>query len=279
MENPPASAIRALFFDLDGTLLNSKREITDSTLSALRSCAEKGIGIFVATARPPNIDKQLALSPERAKLVRDGVFLNGACVRRGGSDAFSCLGRETAWEVMLRIAGEDPRVNISLQCADGRHGFRRPLPAAEWGLWGLRGQGDILDYPEKFEELPGDILKMIIFERFQGRFLGKSLEAIHAALSGLCSLYLSDGGAVIQAMEASVSKKSGIERVMAGLLPHEIAVFGDDVNDREMLSAFPHSVAMGNAPPEVAALARYGTASNDDDGIAFALRRLLHLIP
>jgi hydroxymethylpyrimidine pyrophosphatase-like HAD family hydrolase len=46
-----------------------------------------------------------------------------------------------------------------------------------------------------------------------------------------------------------------------------------------MLSAFPHSVAMGNAPPEVAALARYRTASNDQDGIAFALRRLFHLIP
>lgn len=64
-----------------------------------------------------------------------------------------------------------------------------------------------------------------------------------------------------------------------GLSREEIAVFGDDLNDVEMLSHCPNSVAMGNAHPQAKAVAAHVTHSCDEDGIAHALRNILHVIP
>lgn len=45
--------IKALFFDLDGTLLTSARKLSGKTVSALRVCKDKGIKVFVTTAASP----------------------------------------------------------------------------------------------------------------------------------------------------------------------------------------------------------------------------------
>ena len=65
-----------------------------------------------------------------------------------------------------------------------------------------------------------------------------------------------------------------IEDLLAerGIDPARVAAFGDDTPDVEMLALVGHSFAMGNACDEVKEAARYVTASNDDDGIAVALR-------
>ena len=52
----------------------------------------------------------------------------------------------------------------------------------------------------------------------------------------------------------------------------EIMAFGDAQNDVEMLQYAAIGVAMGNAKPEVQAIADYVTASVDDDGIEKALK-------
>ena len=55
----------------------------------------------------------------------------------------------------------------------------------------------------------------------------------------------------------------------------ETAALGDSENDREMLSAVGISVAMGNAPAAIQQAARLVTDTNDNDGLAKALHRLL----
>ena len=89
-----------------------------------------------------------------------------------------------------------------------------------------------------------------------------------------------DQGATIQIVSRESSKRVGIEKVRKalGLCPEEIAVFGDDLNDLEMISAYPVSIAMGNAVEEVKAAAKYVTLENDAGGIAHALKNILHVI-
>ncbi len=55
-------------------------------------------------------------------------------------------------------------------------------------------------------------------------------------------------------------------------------MFGDDMNDFEMLNGYKNSVAMGNADARVKAVARFVTKSNDADGISYALKELLKVI-
>ena len=67
-------------------------------------------------------------------------------------------------------------------------------------------------------------------------------------------------------------------RKALGIQPEELAVFGDDLNDLEMIRAYPVSVAMGNAVEEVKSVAKYVTLDNDKGGIAHALKEILHII-
>jgi hydroxymethylpyrimidine pyrophosphatase-like HAD family hydrolase len=74
-----------------------------------------------------------------------------------------------------------------------------------------------------------------------------------------------------QIKSKEASKKNALMAVIAelGILPEEVIVFGDDYNDIDMLS-LPGvvSVAMGNAIPEVKAVANDICGSNDEDGVA-----------
>lgn len=54
----------------------------------------------------------------------------------------------------------------------------------------------------------------------------------------------------------------------------DVIAFGDDLNDRALLAARGRGVAMGNALPEVRAIADSVTATNDEDGVADMLEGL-----
>jgi hydroxymethylpyrimidine pyrophosphatase-like HAD family hydrolase len=74
-----------------------------------------------------------------------------------------------------------------------------------------------------------------------------------------------------------VTKASALARLAgrAGITPEQVVAFGDMPNDLPMLAWAGRAVAVANAHPEVLALADEVTASNDDDGVALVLERLV----
>jgi hydroxymethylpyrimidine pyrophosphatase-like HAD family hydrolase len=84
---------------------------------------------------------------------------------------------------------------------------------------------------------------------------------------------VTDKGKSVQFAGKDISKLSSIKRVQAmmNFTDEEICVFGDDVNDLEMISYFEHSVAMGNGADAVREKAGFVTKGNDENGIAFAI--------
>ncbi|MBQ3692143.1 MAG: HAD hydrolase family protein, partial [Clostridia bacterium] len=83
----------------------------------------------------------------------------------------------------------------------------------------------------------------------------------------------------IQVGNIKASKYNGVESIRnrLGINTNEIAVFGDDINDLEMLSGYENSVAMGNAIDVIKSAARFVTKTNDNDGIAFAIENILNV--
>jgi len=269
--------IRALFFDLDGTLLDSRKKIPASAREALRLCREKGIRVFIATARAPMLDRMLGWS-EEFSLFDGGICCNGACCLTGGEKEYAFL-PEKAVRACLEAA-ERYGVHIALHAEGEYHAFNYPLPDHEMDPWGLTGEM-ILD----IDDCPADkVIKILLFydSLFDtGRTLPEPLfEELKESCGDAANLYLLDRGRTIQLSGKGVSKLSAIEKICArfGLAPEETAVFGDDRNDVEMLSHCPNGVAMGNATAEVKAAAAYVTKGNDEDGVAFALREILQLI-
>jgi len=73
-------------FDLDGTLLNSKKEISEANQGALKKLYLAGHKIVIATARPPrSIDSKI----KKIEVPTDNVYYNGALVRCSDGVTFS----------------------------------------------------------------------------------------------------------------------------------------------------------------------------------------------
>jgi hydroxymethylpyrimidine pyrophosphatase-like HAD family hydrolase len=273
-----SNMIKALFFDLDGTLLTSGKAIAPSAREAILACREKDVRVYIATGRSPRLDMTLGWSADTLSLFDGGVYSNGACVMLDDTARWAHIAPQAVAEC-VRLADQHG-VHVSLHIDNDDHAFNFTLPRSVWGPWGVN-EGNIL--PLNPCAMARTVKLLIFHENLVDSVtvLPPALFAdLQSAAGDAVSLYLTDHGCTIQAAAKQVSKLTGIEQIRTslGLAEDEIAVFGDDLNDLEMISAYPVSVAMGNAVEAVKAAAKHVTIPNDEGGIAHALKEILHVI-
>ena len=270
--------IKALFFDLDGTLLDSSKQIPPSAVEALLAARAKGVKVFVSTGRSLRVDKMLGWTTEET-LFDGGVYSNGACLQFDGSVRYVCIDPEAVRTVIDEV-GRYPEVHLSVNGEGARHAFNYDPPASILGPWGMT----LEDIHPLDETAVCTATKMLVFYKELVNSARPLPEALYPALQARCggkaTLYLTDQGAAIQIVPQNSSKRAGIEviRQALGLAEEEIAVFGDDLNDLDMIRAYPVSIAMGNAVEAVKAEAAHITRTNDEGGVAHALKHILHII-
>ena len=270
--------MKALFFDLDGTLLDSGKRIPASAAEALMAARAKGVKVFVCTGRSLRVEKMLGWTTEM-QLFDGGVYCNGACICLDGETKYVCIEPEAVRAVLAEVSRYEG-VHVSLNGEGADHAFNFDPPESMMGPWGMK-PGDIhpLD-----DAAINHCTKMLVFYKELVNSTCPLPEDLFPGLQARCgdsaTMYLTDQGATIQIVSRESSKRAGIERVRQalGIQPEELAVFGDDLNDLEMIRAYPVSVAMGNAVGEVKAAAKYFTRANDDAGIEYALKEILHII-
>ncbi|QNK58534.1 HAD family hydrolase [Paenibacillus sp. PAMC21692] len=258
--------LRAIALDLDGTLLNSAKEVSARNRAAVLRVLEKGLRVIIATARPPRSVAELLPSEllERASI----VCYNGAIVRdrAAGIDEHYPMTSEVTAEV-IRYCGEYlPTAHLSVEVNDKWYANR---DLADGAFYHPRFRPELATY----EVLASQAATKILLTEY------RDAEVLRERFAPLTQFVVTDGGALIQMMNPAVSKTSGILRLCGhfGIQESKIAVFGDDHNDFDMFRMAGYSVAMGNAVQELKDIANETTASNDDDGVAVALERLLVL--
>jgi len=97
---------------------------------------------------------------------------------------------------------------------------------------------------------------------------------VHAGLSVTSATSpIMPGVAFVSATQAGITKATGIQSIcdVLGLTIDQVMMIGDGLNDLAAIEAVGYPVAMGNAAPEVKALARFEVAHVDNDGVAEAL--------
>ena len=234
--------IRAVFLDVDGTLISFKtHEIPASARDALVRAHARGIRLFIATGRAAN-----DLAPLEG-IPYDGVVsLNGArCVAADG-----------------RVVSQHPIPRANFERAmelSSQMGFPLALEL-ESGVFVNRVTPEVERLAHMVAHpVPEQTDLRALFER-----------------SECCQMcfYLDTEAADINV--AGIDKATGMREFMSacGLRASEVAAFGDGGNDVAMLSAAGVGIAMGNACDEALNAADYVTATVDDDGIARALEHL-----
>lgn len=272
--------IKALFFDLDGTLLTDEKKMLPSTYEALTRCKQKGIKIFLATGRSATLDKMLDWTERELSLFDGGIYCNGASTIIDGKTENLFIDPDVVRYCVEQVDQYD-NVHMSLHMENNIHAFNFTLPEQNYGPWGITKE-EITELDEPNMQAAVKIL--VFYDYLVDRCDNCLPEALYRDLSNYCkekaTVYLTDHGQSIQLAPWGVSKYQSVEkfRIRLGLGPDEIAVFGDDINDMEMLRYYKNSIAMGNAVEEVKQTAAFTTRSNNADGIHYGLHNILGIL-
>ncbi|HEM4280732.1 TPA: Cof-type HAD-IIB family hydrolase [Streptococcus suis] len=271
--------IKAVFFDIDGTLLTDNRMVSSSTILAINTLKEKGILVGLATGRDPRFVLQYM-----ASLGLDlAITYNGQYIFSREEVIYSQSLEPKQIEQIMEYA-QTHHKDLSFGTAKGIFGSK--IMSAGTGNFAYRvtrmipeSWAGIINFifnrlvrwisPQQETNLKGFLfqpiyqLMLLTTERET-----QSLEVLFPNLSFTrSSPYATD------IISKGNSKLSGIVKVAEryGFELDEVMVFGDSNNDFEMLNEIQHSVAMGNGTKEVKQAASFVTDTNNRDGIYKAL--------
>lgn len=276
---PPESAVppplpRLIATDLDGTLLRDDKTVSARTVRALAAAEDAGVGVIFVTGRPARWMTVVSAHVHGHGLAICG---NGAAVvdLHRGSEAVEThpLARRNALAIVHTLRLATPGVSFAVERSDAFHHEPAypPLhldqadevaPAEKLLAPGTeRGRQPVLKLLAHHPELAPDAF----------------LELAREAAGEHGEFTRSSSTALLEISAPGVSKASTLARRCArqGIRPEEVVAFGDMPNDLEMLGWAGTSYAMANAHPAVLAATERRTASNQEDGVAQVIERLL----
>ena len=258
---------RLVATDLDGTLLRSDGTGSERTAEALRAVRSQGIRTVLVTARPPRWLDPLG------DLVGDG----GVAICGNGAFVYDVPNRK-----VLSHRGIRPEAVAEI-VAD----LRRELPGVTFAAERTTGFA-LEDAYESQHPVPVDAVRGPIPSAdagVVGKLLGRHpsmseaefLERVADVVGTRGIVAYSGAGGLAEISAPGVTKAAGLESWCAdlGLDAADVWAFGDMPNDLPMIAWAGTSFAVANAHPDVLAAADHVCPSNDEDGVAQVLERLV----
>lgn len=264
---------KLIAMDLDGTLNNDQKVITEKTKAALMAAQKAGIRLALASARPsPGLFKErdiLRLQDHK------GILMS----YNGGRIVDAETGKvlfETSMDLneTKQVLGQLESLPVTPILDDGvqfyvtdKNGFKVDYECKNNNMV-CSEVGNLADFltfapikilmsvqPEELKEVQHKI----------AAFLPESLTVVQTA-----AFYL-------EVIPKVINKGQGIRDICSvlGMDPSEVISFGDAENDIPMLKAAGMGVAMGNSTEAVKQAADMVTLTNNEDGIAAALEKLI----
>ncbi|NLM12276.1 MAG: HAD family phosphatase [Epulopiscium sp.] len=249
--------------DMDGTLLNSKHEVTQNTQSVLKECMEKGIKVVLASGR---LWESMYAFTKHLGLVDEYVSLNGAIITspKDQQKVFKSFIKDEEYHYLLHQL-KDIKMPVYVFDMD------RYYTQKNW------------DDKESMEEISGVKAELIedfysiqhptkILLSFQNE---EEIKALTERIKHPDYKLIRTGFNYIEIVRKCISKGEAIRWIAQkyGVHKEEILTIGDSENDIEMLSYAGLGIAMDNAAPNVKAVADTITDSCDNEGVAKAIKK------
>ena len=253
-----ADKIKAVFFDVDGTLLSHRQnDVPKSTRDALHKLREKGILTVIATGRHMIEFSNLPVGD----MDFDGyLMLNGQLILDSNRSVYA--GTPIDEGEMKILAGIFKRKKIPFALVGANHRYINYVDDTV-----VRTQTEVKGIIPDVGEYRGEKIYQIL------AFVPDDEKRVLEELLDECSITTwNDTG--IDIIPKGGGKAVGIQKFLDenGLDRSEIMAFGDGENDIDMLKFAGIGVAMGNGGDAVKAAADYVTDSVDENGIENALR-------
>lgn len=276
-------------FDIDGTLLTSTKEVSQSTLEVLHHIEESGDKWLLATGR----------SYEMIQPILDNIKMKCDCITNSGHLFVDKYGHDglkfsmpnpVLYKVIEILLNYD--FHISLHSDKGKYifGDKESYFARHIEISKSRHKENfnkIKNAPLFVKELflknthsINNINELVKHNVHILKIDARNMEPTLLDI-GMKELNKIDEIVIHSSYEAflEISEKSSNKAIMLnhiintyGAMKEDVYVFGDSMNDIELFQEFPNSIAMGNADDKIKALAKWVTDTNDNNGIAKAFQ-------
>ncbi|MEK5440931.1 HAD family hydrolase [Fredinandcohnia sp. FSL W7-1320] len=254
--------VRALFIDMDGTLLTASNNISQRNLEAIYRLINQGVKVFLATGRHYEVT---APYHKEIGLRTPMICLNGASIH----DAWTgkALQKRTVNinEERFHLMTADRPCNVIVHTADGLY---------------CKETDEEIDYWTKVGQSPPTYIGDLRQAQYQDVL--KYSVRTGTASPELSSIFKTEAEVIdwndgVELVAPKISKWSAIKSLIHAyrINPKEVVAIGDGPNDIEMLRHVGTGVAMGNADNDVKAVADFVTGHHQNDGLAEFIERYL----
>ena len=274
-------SIRLVAIDIDGTLLDSKVEISPANLNALRRAHEAGVEIVLVTGRRHKFAMPVAQSLGFDLWL---ISSNGAVTRSTRGEVFhqDLLPRATA----IRLCRHMQPYRSNTVLTFDREGMGAIICENHEQLYSV-----IQRWMEKnapYIEYVSPIEKALTEDPIQAMFCGPIALMQQAEQRLLACDFTADftllrtqydarNLCILDILNAGCSKGHALERWAnyRGIDRSQVMAIGDNYNDVEMLTFAGHPVIMGNASDDLKQNGWTVTLHNDESGVAAAIEQVL----
>ncbi|NNE01657.1 MAG: HAD family phosphatase [Eudoraea sp.] len=260
------SAVKLVVTDMDGTLLNSKHEVSDRFFRLFDALRIHNIEFVAASGRQYNsIADKLSTIKDQIVIIAE----NGGIAMQGATEIVSTPLDPSMKNTILKQLDSATSVHPVLCTRTNAYVTAKSSEFLSV-LKEYYTEFQIIDDLYQFE---GEIIKIAAYH------FENSEEHIYPAVQVFENdlMVKISGQHWVDISHRNAHKGYALEKVQEklGISPAETLVFGDYNNDLEMLALSEHSYAMANSHPNVLKAAKYKTLSNNDYGVEHILEKLL----
>lgn len=272
MKSNHPSKYRLLVLDLDGTLTNSKKEISDTNRQTLIRLQQSGVKLVLASGRPTYGIAPLA---EALQLKQYGGFIlsyNGGEIIEWstGRILYKNLLPDDVLPLLYHTCEND---GLTILTYDGPCILTENATDEYVLKEAFLNKMQIRRVDNFLEAAPVPLPKCLIVG--DPNRLMQTEASLSQRLQGIISVYRSEPY-FLEVVPLGIDKARSLAVLLEqlGLTREEMVAMGDGYNDRSMIEFAGMGVAMANAQEPVKQVADYITLSNDQDGVAVAVKEL-----
>lgn len=265
-------AIKLITIDIDDTLVNTAKQVTPRVKAALQEATAQGVKVVLTTGRPlPGVQEYLDELGLNHQDNQYAITYNGGVVQTTNGDELG--GKELAYSDYLRLreVADELGAYLQVETIDAAY-----TSAKEINYWASR-ENFLIKMPlfiKPVDEMdPNDHYVKFMFigdeadiDAWRDALPNDVKEAYYIVKSTPQHL---------EFMHKDATKGSGLLTLAdkLGIDQSETMALGDQQNDITMIEAAGLGVAMGNAVPEVKAVADVETTTQNTDGVGVAVEK------
>ena len=272
--------MKLIALDLDGTLFNNQSQISRENIKAIKEATAAGINVVISTGRP------FGGLPFEAIKGTGAITANGSAIYEIDTQKClyeNCLSDETAFSIidylMTKRVHMDAFINgcgySPYKCLEDAKDLKMPPSIKEYIMTTRKRVNDIT---EMMRENNYHMQKMTINFPKDADDNYYCRDEVFEHLKKIPEITLVSGGyGNLEFTKAGVDKGVALHKLaqILNIAANETMAVGDTENDMAIVKAAHIGVAMGNATDELKAQADYVTDTNENDGVAKAIRHFM----